>query len=56
MSDPQTYPDDEGPFDPTSPAEESDDQGEPSTADNADTEDPLEQGDETIIDPDLSAE
>lgn len=60
MSDPQTYPDDSGPFDAaaaTTPGEKvfTADDGEDHDADDREGEelDPLEQGDETNVDPDM---
>ncbi|MFJ2369316.1 hypothetical protein [Microbacterium sp. NPDC087665] len=60
MSDPQTYPDDSGPFDAaaaTAPGEKvfTADDGEDHDADDREGEelDPLEQGDETNVDPDM---
>ncbi|WP_309102349.1 hypothetical protein [Microbacterium sp.] len=57
MSDPKSYPEDEGPFEPaetTTPAEESEDQGPITSAGGVD--DPIEQGEESNVDPDMSPE
>ncbi len=56
MSDPKSYPEDEGPFEPveTTPAEESEDQGPITSAGGVD--DPIEQGAESNVDPDMSPE